>query len=83
MKTSGERQMSIDAVKTKYEERLMQLPNVTGVAIGRRGGKDVIKVFVTRKVSESVLRPEEIVPKRLEGVETDVEDIGVITAHSK
>lgn len=75
--------MSIDAVRTKYEERLMKLPNVTGVGIGQRAGKDVIKVFVTRKMSESALRPDEIVPRSLEGVETDVEETGVITAQSK
>jgi hypothetical protein len=45
--------MSTDAVKAKYEERLMGLPNVAEVAIGQRGKKPVIKVFVTRKVPES------------------------------
>jgi len=48
--------MSIEAVKGKYEERLMRLPNVTGVGIGERVGKRVIKVFVTHKVPESELR---------------------------
>lgn len=75
--------MSIDAVRTKHEERLMKLPNVTGIGIGRRSGREVIKVFVTRKVSESALQPDEIVPKNLEGVETDVEEVGEITAQSE
>ena len=75
--------MSIDAVRTKHEERLMKLPNVTGIGIGRRSGRDVIKVFVTRKMSESALQPDEIVPKSLEGVETDVEEVGGITAQSQ
>jgi hypothetical protein len=43
----------------------------------------VIMVFVTHKVPESALRPQEIVPKTLEGYETDVEEIGVITAQTK
>lgn len=74
--------MSIEAVKKKYEEQLMQLPNVTGVGIGEKERKKVIKVFVTHKVPESALRPHEIVPKMLDGYETDVEEIGVVTAQT-
>ena len=72
--------MSIATVKEQNEESLMRLPNVTGVGIGEKAGKTVIKVFVTHKVPESTLRPQEIVPKLLEGYETDVEEIGVVTA---
>jgi len=75
--------MSIKAVKMKHEEQLMRLPNVTGVGIGEKAGKAIIKVFVTHKVPESALRPQEIVPKSLEGYETDVEEIGVITAQTQ
>jgi hypothetical protein len=75
--------MSIEAVKDKYEPNLMKLPNVAGVGIGERAGKPVIKVFVTTKMPESALRPGEVVPKRLEGFETDVEEIGVVTAQSR
>jgi hypothetical protein len=74
--------MRIEAVKEKNEERLMRLPNVTGVGIGEKAGKAVIMVFVTHKVPEATLRPQEIVPKALEGYETDVEEIGVITAQT-
>jgi len=74
--------MSIEAVKEKNEERLMGLPNVTGVGIGEKAGKPVIKVFVTHKVPESALQPQEVVPKALEGWETDVEEIGVVTAQT-
>lgn len=59
----------------------MALPNVTGVGIGQKAGKDVIMVFVTHKVTESELQPQEVVPKMLEGFETDVEELGVVTAH--
>jgi hypothetical protein len=72
--------MSIESVKSKYEDQLMQLPNVTGVGIGQKRGKEVIKVFVTHKVPDSALQPHEVVPKTLEGYETDVEDIGHVTA---
>ena len=74
--------MSIKDVKMKHEEKLMRLPNVTGVGIGEKGGKEVIKVFVTHKVPESSLRPDEIIPKSLEGHEVDVEEIGTVTAQS-
>lgn len=74
--------MSIETVKEQNEESLMRLPNVTGVGIGEKAGKTVIKVFVTHKVPESVLRPQEIIPKSLEGYETDVEEIGVVTAQT-
>ncbi len=58
----------------------MHLPNVTGIGIGKKGTKKVIKVFVTKKMPESSLQPHEIIPKVLDGYETDVEEIGVVTA---
>ena len=58
----------------------MRLPNVAGVGIGEKAGERVIKVFVQSKVPESALKPGEIVPKTLDGYETDVEEIGVVTA---
>jgi len=64
--------MDIKKVFRKYEEQLMRLPNVTGVGIGEKEGKEVIIVFVTRKVPESDLRPQDVVPKTLDGFETDV-----------
>jgi hypothetical protein len=75
--------MSIESVRKKYEEQLMQLPNVTIVGIGKKGAKDVIKVFVTHKVPESALQPQEVVPKTLDGYETDVEESGVVTAQTQ
>lgn len=70
--------MSIEDARKKHEDQLMQLPNVTGVGIGESEGKEVIKVFVTHKVPESDLQPQEIIPKTLGGWETDVEEIGVV-----
>ncbi len=65
--------MDIKAVLKKYEPQLLQLPNVTGVGIGEKDGKEVILVFVTHKIPEPELRPHEIVPKILDEFETDVE----------
>ncbi len=70
--------MSIETVKGNYEDQLMRLPNVTGVGIGEKKGKKVIKVFVTRKILEDSLQPQEVVPRTLDGYETDVEEIGVV-----
>jgi len=74
--------MKIEDVMRKHEEQLMQLPNVTGVGIGEKAGIKVIKVLVTQKVPESALQPQEVVPKKLDGYETDVEEIGVVTAQT-
>lgn len=74
--------MSIEFVRRKYEEQLLQLPNVIGVGIGEKSGEEIIKVFVSRKLPEAALRPQDVVPKLLEGYETDVEVIGVITAQT-
>jgi hypothetical protein len=74
--------VDIEAVQQKYQDRLMELPNVTGVGIGQKAGKEVLKVFVTRKLPASALRPEELVPKTLDGYATDVEEIGTITTYS-
>ena len=79
--------MDIVGIKEKYEDQLLKLPNVVGVAIGEKvvkgqvvPGKEVIKVLVTRKVPESQLKPDQVIPKTLEGYETDVEEVGIITA---
>lgn len=74
--------MNIESAMRKHEERVMQLPNVTGIGIGQKAGKDVIKVFVAQKLPESALQPCEIIPKTLEGYQTDVEEIGVVTVQA-
>jgi hypothetical protein len=75
-------EITIDEAKRRHEDELLELPNVAGVAIGERGGKPVIKVFVTEQVRESMLAPRERVPASLEGYEVDVEEIGVILAEA-
>lgn len=75
--------IKIETIRQKYEDQLMELPNVTGVGIGEKAGKKVIKVFVTQKVPESDLQPQQVVPKFLEEYETDVEEIGSVTAQTQ
>jgi hypothetical protein len=74
---------AIAEAKTRHEAELLALPNVTGVGIGERAGKPVIKVFVTEKVPESQLAPENRVPRSLDGYEVDVEAIGIIEAQER
>jgi hypothetical protein len=69
-------------VKKKYEERLLLLPNVTGIGIGELRGKQVIKVFVTQKLPISSLKPNDIIPKILDEYEIDVEEICTVIAQN-
>jgi hypothetical protein len=64
--------MNIEIALKKHEAALMGLPNVTGVGLGEADGKEVIVVFVKQKVPESQLGESAVVPKRLDGFETDV-----------
>jgi len=75
--------MDIQTAKQQCEQELMNRPNVVGVGIGEKAGKQVIKVFVTHKVPESALQREDIIPKTVEGFETDVDEIGVVQAQSQ
>lgn len=72
--------MDVTAVLERHETALMGLPNVQGVGIGEKNGQPAIKVFVSQKVPESSLREEERVPGQVEGVPTDVEEVGTISA---
>lgn len=73
-------------VKIKYVEQLLKLANVTSVGIGLKviGGQQTdeiaIVVGVTQKLPESLLDELDIVPKILEGVKTDVIEVGRIFA---
>ena len=71
--------MTITEAKETHEAALMRLPNVIGVGIGKRAGRDVITVLVTRKVPLADLQPHESIPKILAGYETDVMPIGELT----
>ena len=60
----------------------MSIPNVVSVGTGRKENKEIIKVFVKQKKQEQYLKPEEIIPEELEGFETDIEEIGEVTAEN-
>ena len=74
--------MDIVEVQRKHEDAVLQLPNVVGIGIGLKADTPVIKVFVCEKQPETLLKPDEIIPKTLDGYQTDVEEIGIVTTQS-
>jgi len=65
-------------VYEKVKERLAGYPNVVSIGIGMKEkdgqltNEGCIKIVVKEKVSEADLDPDEIIPKEIEGVKTDV-----------
>lgn len=76
----------IEQIRKEYEEKLLFYPNVCGLGIGFKERKNVslgrlcLKVYVEKKVPLSKLQKNEIIPKKLKGIETDVEEIGQVKA---
>lgn len=62
--------------------------NVVGVGIGRKtaNGRSTddlaLKFFVRQKYWRGVLAASEVLPSRIEGIDTDVEEVGLIEKHS-
>lgn len=77
----------IRAVKARHEKALLRKRNVVGVGIGYKevGGKRTdqlsLVVLVEKKVPEAELSPKDLVQKELDGVVTDVKEVGKIVAH--
>ena len=67
-------------IKQKMASTLKAFPNVSGVGVGykvkdgKRTSVISIRVYVNKKVAEKELKPEEILPKRIENVPVDVID---------
>ncbi len=80
------KQAEVKAVKDQYTETILSKPNVVGVGtgykeVGGRTGRDLCVVaLVSQKIPKAGLSPEELVPMDLDGVETDVIQVGVIRA---
>lgn len=70
----------------EHRQELFSLPNVVGVAVGhkRRGGEvsdqPSVVVLVRKKVPLAQLAPGEVVPTELQGVPTDVVEVGDLKA---
>lgn len=78
----------IKDVKGNNEETLFSLENVNAVGIGYKETKSkitdelCIKVFVKQKLKESALSKTHIIPKKIDGIATDVFEIGEIHAQA-
>ncbi len=70
----------------QFTEELLKYPHVVGVAVGyvtRNGERQDeigLIVMVDEKISEAQLAPEEILPRQIDGVPVDVQEMGTFTA---
>lgn len=64
--------------------QLLELPNVVGVGIGpkirggMRSGETAVVVLVTQKLAQDELHAESMVPPYIEGIATDIMEVGEI-----
>lgn len=76
----------ISEVREKNEEALLRYPNVVGIDVsykvkaGRPTNELCIVVYVDKKVAVEQLSASEIIPKEINGVKTDVVEVGRIEA---
>jgi hypothetical protein len=75
----------VSAVKRTYQAELMSKANVVGVGVGfgtingQRTDDIALVVMVSRKLPRTQLAPEDILPREIEGVRVDVQEVGLIT----
>lgn len=77
--------MSVEQVfqaQAAFQEDLLAKPNVVGVAVGRKNlvGELSVVTLVQQKKPVAALSAEEMVPKQLDGVRTDVIEVGYLRA---
>ena len=76
----------IAAIQTESESKLLELPNVVGVAIGTKfkgdadTGEPCLTALVAAKLDPSFLSKDELVPNKVKDVPTDVIETGPIFA---
>ena len=76
----------VQRVKEKYVKQLMSLKNVVSVGIGRKRvqGREIeelaIVVSVTQKLPHTLIKKSDLIPQTLDGVKTDVIEVGKIRA---
>lgn len=77
----------VNEVKNRYEDQLLQLPGVVGVAVSAGGGQEteagryVIKVLVSHGKNQGGGSGESPIPESLEGVPVEVEETGEFHAY--
>ncbi len=79
----------IHEVKQLHEQAILGKKNVVGVGIGKkvvrgkRTDQDCITVMVSRKIPIQALSSEDVVPREIEDVVTDVVQVGTIRAFAE
>jgi hypothetical protein len=74
-------------VKELHKESIMAKPNVVGVGTGyRTSGRDVeedlcVVAMVSQKIPRAGLDQESLIPGEIDGIRTDVIQVGVLRAH--
>lgn len=69
-----------------HQDALLGRPNVVGVALGHKftggvsTGDRAITVLVHRKVDARYLAPKALIPAEIDGIPTDVQEVGLIRA---
>jgi hypothetical protein len=77
---------NVIAVKQAHEDELMAKANVLGVGVGlrqrrgQRGDEIALIVLVTRKVPAGQLDPSDVIPREIDGVPVDVQEVGDLRA---
>jgi len=80
------KQKDVRAVKESAVKSLKKKLNVNGVAVGHKivAGKDTgefcVTVLVRKKVAKSELSSKDLVPRTVDGIPTDVREVGEIVA---
>jgi len=73
-----------ERILRKYTKKLLEIQNVVGVGIGyktvngERTNKKSLLVLVKKKIPREKLRKAEVIPERVEDVNTDVIEVGEI-----
>jgi hypothetical protein len=78
--------MSINQVfqaQAVFQEALLARPNVVGVAVGNKNqvGEPAVVVLVSQKKPVAALSAQEVIPPEVDGVKTDVVEIGYPRAY--
>ena len=86
MSVSEDKMARAKAVQDRYEDQLLQKPNVVGLSIGQYNKDDVaLFVLVDKEIPERQLAPTDRIPHELDGVPVIVRQIGKLEAlyHAK
>jgi hypothetical protein len=76
-----------EQVKQRYQAEILTKANVVGIGVGLRSrdGKlteeVAIIVMVTKKQTRAELLETDLVPREIEGVAVDVQEVGALSTH--